>query len=197
VPDGGGAAVPGAGIHQEMQPSLHLLLLGRRRGAGAGVVLEELVAVIEQARQLGARRIILLGGGEPLLFPAVKEIIRHIDALGLSQAIFTNGICLDKELCRFLFDHRATVAVKQNSFRAAVQDELAGTTGAYAGIQRGLRLLMESGYPDADRPLCVQSVICRPNRTRSWTCGCGRENAASRHTSRRSPNRGEPGGIRT
>jgi MoaA/NifB/PqqE/SkfB family radical SAM enzyme len=48
---------------------------------------EELVAVIEQAQRLGARRIILLGGGEPLLFPAVKEIIQHIDTLGLSQAI--------------------------------------------------------------------------------------------------------------
>ena len=125
---------------------------------------EELVAVIEQARQLGARRIVLLGGGEPLLFPAVREIIRHIDGLGLSQAIFTNGICLDKQLSRFLFDHRVTVAVKQNSFLPAVQDELAGMTGAYAGIQRGLRLLMESGYPDVDHPLCVQSVVCRTNR---------------------------------
>ena len=125
---------------------------------------EELVAVIEQARQLGARRIVLLGGGEPLLFPAVREIIRHIDALGLSQAIFTNGICLDEQLSRFLFDHRVTVAVKQNSFLPAVQDELAGMTGAYAGIQRGLRLLMESGYPDVDHALCVQSVVCRTNR---------------------------------
>jgi radical SAM protein with 4Fe4S-binding SPASM domain len=126
--------------------------------------LDELVAVIKQARDLGARRIVLLGGGEPLLFPAGREIIQHIDALGLSQAIFTNGMCLDRELCRFLFDHQVTVAVKQNSFRPAVQDALAGMTGAYAGIQRGLRLLMESGYPDVDHALCVQSVVCRPNR---------------------------------
>jgi len=126
--------------------------------------LDELVAVIEQGRDLGARRIILLGGGEPLLFSAVIEVIQHIDALGLSQAIFTNGTCLTKELCRFLFDHRVAVAVKQNSFLPAVQDALAGVTGAHAGIQRGLRILMESGYPDPDHPLCIESVICRPNR---------------------------------
>lgn len=126
--------------------------------------LDESVAVIEQARDLGARRIILLGGGEPLLFPAVAQVIRHIDTLGLSQAIFTNGICLTKELCRFLFDHRVTVAVKQNSLFPVVQDALAGVPGAQAGIQGGLQLLMEAGYPDADHPLCIQSVICRPNR---------------------------------
>jgi radical SAM protein with 4Fe4S-binding SPASM domain len=127
--------------------------------------LDELFAVIEQAKDLGARRIILLGGGEPLLFPAVAPVIQHIDALGLSQAIFTNGICLTRELCRFLFDHRVTVAVKQNSLLPAVQDALAGVAGAHAGIQRGLRLLMEAGYPDAVHPLCIQSVICRSNRT--------------------------------
>ena len=126
--------------------------------------LDELCAVVEHARDLGARRIILLGGGEPLLFPAVREIIRHIDALGLSQAIFTNGICLDTALCRFLFENRVTVAVKQNSFLPAVQDALAGVRGAHAGIQRGLRLLIDAGYPDAEHRLCVQSVICRANR---------------------------------
>lgn len=125
---------------------------------------DELRTVVEQARDLGARRIVLLGGGEPLLFPFVREIVGHIDALGLSQAVFTNAICLDETLCRFLFEHRVTVAVKQNSLVPAVQDALAGVRGAYAGIQRGLRLLMEAGYPDADHPLCVQSVICRPNR---------------------------------
>jgi radical SAM protein with 4Fe4S-binding SPASM domain len=125
---------------------------------------DELRAVVEQARDLGARRIVLLGGGEPLLFPFVREIVEHIDALGLSQAVFTNAICLDEALCRFLFEHRVTVAVKQNSFVPAVQDALAGVRGAYAGIQRGLRRLMEAGYPDEDHRLCVQSVICRPNR---------------------------------
>jgi radical SAM protein with 4Fe4S-binding SPASM domain len=63
-----------------------------------------------------------------------------------------------------LFAHRVTVAVKQNSFLPAVQDQLAGVRGAHAGIQRGLRLLMDAGYPDAGHRLCVQSIICRANR---------------------------------
>jgi radical SAM protein with 4Fe4S-binding SPASM domain len=126
--------------------------------------LDEIIAVIEQAQRLGAQRIVLLGGGEPLLFPALKEVIQQIHALGLSQALFTNGMRLTTEFCRFLRDHRVAVAVKHNSFLPAVQDALAGVVGAHGRIQRALRLLMESGYPDGDHPLCIQSVICRANR---------------------------------
>jgi radical SAM protein with 4Fe4S-binding SPASM domain len=137
--------------------------------ASAGDALEwelslgELVSVIEQAQQLGARKVVLLGGGEPFLFPHVREIIRHVHSLGLSQAVFTNGMLLTKELCRFLFDHRVQLAIKCNSFLPAVQDGLAGVPGAHRLIKRGLRLLMESGYPGEGRTLCIQSVICRHN----------------------------------
>jgi radical SAM protein with 4Fe4S-binding SPASM domain len=124
----------------------------------------EIIAVIEQARRLGARKIVLLGGGEPFLFPHITEIIRHIYSLGLSQAVFTNGMLLTRELCRWLFDHRVQVVIKHNSERPAVQDDLAGVAGAHRLIKRGLRLLMEAGYPGAGRPLCIQSVVCRQNR---------------------------------
>jgi radical SAM protein with 4Fe4S-binding SPASM domain len=125
--------------------------------------LAEILDTIEQAKRLGAKRIILLGGGEPLLYPALKEVIEYIHALGLSQAVFTNGMRLTPELCRVLYDHRVTVSIKQNSFLPAVQNALVGTADAYDRMERGLRLLMRAGYPDKQHPLCVQTVICRPN----------------------------------
>ena len=125
---------------------------------------EEIVSVIEQARGLGARKVVLLGGGEPFLFPHVAEIVRHIHSAGLSQAVFTNGMLLDEPICRLLFECGVTVAIKHNSFRPEVQDDLAGVPGAHRLIQRGLRLLMEAGYPAEGRSLCVQSVICPQNR---------------------------------
>ena len=127
------------------------------------LTLDELVCVLEQARQLGVKKIVLLGGGEPFLSPHVKEVIRHIYSLGLSQAVFTNGALLTRELCRFLSDHRVKVAVKHNSLRPDIQDALAGVVGAHRLISRGLRLLMEAGYPGENRPLCIQSVVCRQN----------------------------------
>ena len=125
---------------------------------------DELIRVAEQAKNLGARRIVLLGGGEPLLFPKLREVIRHLHSLGLTQAVFTNGMLLTRDLCRFLYTYRVAVAVKRNSFSPSVQDGLAGVKGASERIGRGLRLLMEAGYPDADCPLCIQTVICRPNQ---------------------------------
>ncbi len=125
---------------------------------------DELASVIEQARRLGAKSIILLGGGEPLLFPHIREVVRHIDSLGLSQAVFTNGMLLTKELCRFLYEHRVKVAIKCNSFLPEIQDGLAGVAGAHRLISRGLRLLLDSGYPGEGRPLCIQSIICPQNK---------------------------------
>ena len=119
--------------------------------------LEEILSVIEQARGLGARKVVLLGGGEPFLFPHVAEIVRHIHSVGLSQAVFTNGMLLDEPLCRLLFECGVTVAIKHNSFRPEVQDDLAGVAGAHRLIQRGMRLLMDAGYPAEGRSLCVQS----------------------------------------
>ena len=124
----------------------------------------ELISVVDQARALGAEKIVLLGGGEPFLFPHITEVIKHIHALGLAQAVFTNGTLLTRERCRFLYAHRVTVAVKCNSLRPAVQDELVGVRGAHRLMGRGLRLLMESGYPGEDRALCIQSVVCRQNQ---------------------------------
>ncbi|HTU03379.1 MAG TPA: radical SAM protein, partial [Candidatus Sulfotelmatobacter sp.] len=126
--------------------------------------LPEVLSVVEQAAGLGARTIVLLGGGEPLLWPFVREVVRQVRRLGMAPALFTNGVALTEALCGFLAAHEVTVAVKQNSLRAEVQDALAGVAGAHADMQRGLRRLMAAGYPDERRRLCVQTVICRQNR---------------------------------
>jgi radical SAM protein with 4Fe4S-binding SPASM domain len=122
---------------------------------------DRILDVVRQAKDLGARKIILLGGGEPLLYPGFREIVLGISALGLSMSLFTNGVLLTPDDCRFLFESRVNVVVKKNSFDAAVQDDLAGVPGAHIGIARGLRLLQETGYPGEDRLLGIQSIICR------------------------------------
>lgn len=124
----------------------------------------EILDVVSQARALGAKTIILLGGGEPLIHPAFSEIIGRIHGMGLSQVLFTNGMLLTGEMCRLLHEYRVAVVVKHNSFLAEVQDALAGVSGAHRMIRRGLDLLMEAGYPGKDHHLGIQSVICRQNR---------------------------------
>jgi MoaA/NifB/PqqE/SkfB family radical SAM enzyme len=125
--------------------------------------IEEIKSVIEQAKEMGARKVILLGGGEPLMYPGLREVVHYISSAGLQQVLFTNGTLINKETARFLFDNDVYVIIKSNSRKPEVQDMLAGVKDASRGIRRGLDLLMEAGYPSEGAGLGIQSVICRQN----------------------------------
>ncbi len=127
------------------------------------LTLDELKSVVEQARDLGAKKIILLGGGEPFIYSGLKEITGHIHSLGLEQVIFTNGTLLSKETVRNLIENKVSVVIKRNSLDPGIQDTLAGVRGAFDNIERGLGLLMAAGYPDNGLSLGIQTVICRQN----------------------------------
>ena len=125
--------------------------------------LGEIYDVLAQAEALGARRIIVLGGGEPMLHPAVMEIMRHIRSRGLGVDLFTNGVAVTPGIARELFAMGVCPVIKMNSLREDAQDFLAGAKGSFAAIRAGLRNLLDAGYPSRELPLGVQSVICRQN----------------------------------
>lgn len=58
---------------------------------------EELCNVVDQAVELGAKKIIVLGGGEPLLYPRLFDIIDHIKSYNLIVDMFTNGQTMDEQ----------------------------------------------------------------------------------------------------
>lgn len=125
--------------------------------------LDELKSVISQAKELGAKKIILLGGGEPLMYHGLKEIIEYIGSEGLKQVLFTNGTLITRETASFLFQNKVSVVIKNNSLNPGTQDMLAGAKGAFKNIQKGLQHLMEAGYPGKDIMLGIQTIICRQN----------------------------------
>lgn len=125
--------------------------------------LEELKSVIAQAKDLGASKIVLLGGGEPLMYHGIREIVEYIASLGLQQVLFTNGTLISEKLARFFFENKVSVVVKSNSLKPEVQDILAGVSGTFQNIRRGLKHLQAAGYPADGLMLGVQTVICRQN----------------------------------
>jgi len=124
---------------------------------------DEIKSTVEQARELGARKIVILGGGEPCMYSRFHGLIEYLAGLGVDVEVFTNGTLIDPELARFLYGHRVSVVVKRNSGDPAVQDALAGVPGTFERIQRGVDSLFAAGYPDAEHGLGVQTVICRHN----------------------------------
>lgn len=115
--------------------------------------------VIIQAKGLGVRSIVVIGGGEPTLYPKFRELIAFIDSLGIIPMVFSNTILVTKELARFLYAHNASVMGKLDSLRPQIQDFLAGRDGVFASIQKGLRNLMEAGFTDVADPSQLRLAV--------------------------------------
>ncbi|MEA3547565.1 MAG: radical SAM protein [Thermodesulfobacteriota bacterium] len=127
------------------------------------LTLAEIEDVVEQAVQLGARKIIVLGGGEPLLYPQLFEVLDFIINQNLVVDLFTNGTLMSPDFARKLYMRGVGVVIKMNSRKAAIQDYLADREGTLAAINKGLTALREAGYPDEEHSLGIETIICRQN----------------------------------
>ena len=125
--------------------------------------LPEILDVVDQTAALGARKIIILGGGEPLLYPYLMDVIDHILGKGLKADLFTNGTLMTLAKAKALYDRGVAVVVKMNSLRPEIQDLLAGHTGTFKSIEQGLNNLTAVGYPDRRHRLGIETIICRQN----------------------------------
>ncbi len=122
---------------------------------------EEAGDVIEQARALGAKKIIILGG-EPMLYPHIMEMIGFIKDRGMQVELFTNGTNITPATARQLAEYGVVIALKMNTKDEKLQDVLSGRKGAYRNIQDAFRNLKEAGYPQT-APLGISTVICNHN----------------------------------
>ena len=130
------------------------------------MTLSEVFGVIEQAVALGAERAVVIGGGEPLMYPHYWEVIQYIRSLGLKSVTFTNGTHVDRVVAQRLFDLGEDVALKCNSFDSKTQDMLAGGfVGTGRAIQQALQALLDVGYSKRkDGPqLALETIVCRAN----------------------------------
>ena len=132
---------------------------GQRRNE---LTVEQFQDVITQAKELGARKIIVLGG-EPMLYPPILDMLRFIRGLNMDVELFTNGSGITTEMAQTLYDMRVRVVLKMNTFDEKLQDTLSGRKGAYDQIHRAFDNLKRAGYPSADRFMGVSTVICRQN----------------------------------
>jgi pyruvate-formate lyase-activating enzyme len=71
---------------------MEILNLGVRHDPD--VLLEALAVLAER----GLRSVILIGGGEPTVYPRFVEVVKHLKALGLTVGLVTNGGRLDRVL---------------------------------------------------------------------------------------------------
>jgi radical SAM protein with 4Fe4S-binding SPASM domain len=132
-----------AAVHEELSP-------------------DEMRNAIDQAHDLGARRLIMLGG-EPMLYPQLREMVQYISAKGMEIEIFTNGTNVTPEMARFFFEHNVMVVVKLNSFDPVIHIQLTGRKWAHECIHAALDNLIAAGYPTREKRIAASTIICRQN----------------------------------
>ena len=125
--------------------------------------LTEIYSIIDQAVELGVRKIIVLGGGEPLIYPHLFEVLEYIRDKSLICDLFTNGQTLGSAVANRLHSLQVGVVLKMNSRVEEVQDLLGGRKGTFRRIGRGLQALIKAGYPSEDCSLSIETIICRQN----------------------------------
>jgi len=107
---------------------------------------DEQINIIRQAKDLGARSIVIIGGGEPTVYPRFRDFVTTIHSLGMIPVVISNGLLIDKDLAQFLYDTESSILLKHDSPKEEVQDLVAGVKGAYHRIQNALHNLMDIGF---------------------------------------------------
>ena len=131
---------------------------------GTLLTADECYDLIEQVAEAGARTVVVIGGGEPLMYIHWQSVIRFIRQRGLTPVLFTNGQLLDDEAVNLLDDARASVILKMDSLDHTTQDMLAGTRGAARAIAAAAARLLERGFASSSvSRLAVHAVICSEN----------------------------------
>lgn len=124
--------------------------------------IDEIKKVINEAHECGVKSITIIGGGEPLMYEYILDIVKHIHSLKINQTVFTNGTVLSGEVAEKFYKLGVELVVKLNSLDPDVQDTLADKKGAGIKILETLDMLREIGYSNGV-PLGIESIICKHN----------------------------------
>lgn len=107
---------------------------------------DDLVRFIDDGVELGIKSVVIIGGGEPTIYRKFRELVSYINGKNLIPVVITNGLTMNYDLAKFLYDNNSSVLLKHDSMREDVQNYLSGMDGAFSKIQEGLKNLIKVGY---------------------------------------------------
>jgi MoaA/NifB/PqqE/SkfB family radical SAM enzyme len=115
---------------------------GRETGSAASFLsLQEIFNLIADARDMGARVLVIAGEGEPLLDANFPEIVRKADELGLIPYVFTNGSRLENDIISFLKKHNASLVINLDSIASEKYGALSGGSGNLEKVLSNLEIV--------------------------------------------------------
>jgi MoaA/NifB/PqqE/SkfB family radical SAM enzyme len=128
---------------------------------------ERLLEIVDEAAELGVKRLFLLGGGEPLLRKeATPAVMERAKSHGMEGILTTNGTLLDQGLAERLIDMEwDEVHCSIDGPNAEIHDSLRGQAGAFKRtVRNACRLSVMRKQRGLDTPrLALHFVLTRLN----------------------------------
>ena len=107
---------------------------------------EEWIQLGEQAKEAGMLYL-LITGGEPFLYPGIREVLTHLHYMGLIISINTNGTMIDEQTIEWLKDcPPARFNVTLYGASDETYERLCGNPKGFTQAIRGIRLLKDAGF---------------------------------------------------
>ncbi|MBD3264094.1 MAG: radical SAM protein [Candidatus Omnitrophica bacterium] len=129
------------------------------------LTLDELKKVVLQAKGAGAHQAVIVGGGEPLLYEGLKELIEFIKNEQLAITLLTNGVLLDDSWLDYFLGLDINLCVKLNAFKdTGIHDYLTSNSGSCKIVKAAVERALKKGYTKTGKPyLILESIICGLN----------------------------------
>jgi MoaA/NifB/PqqE/SkfB family radical SAM enzyme len=90
------------------------------------LTMEQIKFVVETLIEKNLKAVILSGGGEPLVYPQIKELIEYLYVRNLDIGLITNGVLLKEKLDRKTLEKLSWVRVSINSLDQVENIEMPG-----------------------------------------------------------------------
>lgn len=139
-------------------PHCYALSPGGRTTRGIDLSADAALRLIDELADLGGRAV-TLSGGEALLHPDLRRIIRHATSRGIDTRLLTNGTLLDREWAVFLAQHSVSVQVSLDGSTPEIHDAVRGA-GCQRKALRAIGLLQEAGLGEK---IATCTTVMRPN----------------------------------
>ncbi len=105
---------------------------------------QEIIAIVDQARQLGTREW-SVSGGEPMLRPDFYEIFDYITAHSKTYSLNTNGTLITPKIARLLRERKGNKMIALYGATKKTYETVSRVPGSYEAAMRGFQRLQEAG----------------------------------------------------
>lgn len=114
-----------------------------RKYEGGLLKLKNIKKTVLKCKKLGARVVVIIGEGEPLIYTDIKKLVQFINKNKLIPYIFTNGSKLNKEMATFLAKNNTTLIVNIDSLEEDKYDKYVRRKGAFKRFIKNLKTTRE------------------------------------------------------